>query len=302
MKKMIIFTLIFALLMGLTACGSSNENTAAPAEEAVSEAVVSEAEVPAEDSTMTSELSTLEVVYYLDLGDGSMMAAAATEEGKAMMGEDYFVVLLDEAEIIGASGEALTLADLTRGSTLKIEWPGMVMMSYPAQVAAVTVTVLDNEIPADFPAEDQIPAVNDGPKWWESEPVAELPGLNVEYSTPDFSVAVMINGMGTWTNAEGATSAVEGQDPQEMTYDDNNTIKRVGFDTVSLVLNPAADTIVATAFVDGSSEGVDVAVAEDGSMELVDGNEVIYVVSAFWNAEDFSGDATYAFKVVVPAE
>ena len=302
MKKMIIFTLIFALLMGLTACGSSNENTAAPAEEAVSEAVVSEAEVPAEDSTMISELSTLEVVYYLDLGDGSMMAAAATEEGKAMMGEDYFVVLLDEAEIIGASGEALTLADLTRGSTLKIEWPGMVMMSYPAQVAAVTVTVLDNEIPADFPAEDQIPAVNDGPKWWESEPVAELPGLNVEYSTPDFSVAVMLGGMGTCTNAEGVTTAVEGQDPQEMTYDDNNTIKRVGFDTVSLVLNPAADTIVATAFVDGSSESVDVAVAEDGSMELVDGNEVIYVVSAFWNAEDFSGDATYAFKVVVPAE
>lgn len=302
MKKMIIFTLIFALLMGLTACGSSTQTAeAAPAEAAAAQEAVSEAEAPVTEE-FTGELTTLEVIYYLDLGDGSMMAAAATEEGKALMGEDYFVVLLSDAQLLNTSGEAVTLADLTRGSTLKVEWPGMVMQSYPAQIAAETVTVVSDEVPADFPAEDQIPAVNDGPKWWESEPVAELPGLNVEYSTPDFSVAVMINGMGTWTNAEGATSAVEGQDPQEMTYDDNNTIKRVGFDTVNLVLNPAADTIVASAFVDGSTESVDVAVAEDGSMELVDGNEVIYVVSAFWNGEDFSGDATYAFKVVVPAE
>ena len=306
MKKMISLLLIFTLLLGLGACGSANENNETlSAQGAETEVGVSQQEPSVLEESIQEipeeDMMSLDVIYYLDLGNGSIMAACANEEGVAMMGKDYFVVLLDQAELVNAVGEAVALKDVSRGSTLQIQWPGMVMESYPAQIAAARVTVTDAQIDPDFPAEDQIPAVDGGDKWWEPQPVTELPGLNVEYTTSDYAVCMFLRGLGNWSYEQDGESVMitsDGSHPLEMTYDDNNTIKRGDFDTIRLISVPEADTLVISAYVDGSGEAVDVAMEADGTVVLLEGSEVIYVVSGFWNGTNYSGDATYAFKVL----
>lgn len=300
-----LFALLMVAALLLTACGTS-EASSAQAEEITQETNdVAAADVDTVVVDENAEMTTVDMLYYLQLSDSSIMAACNTEEGQALLGQDYYVILLGDAEIYNASGEKITLEELTRGCPIQIEWPGMVMESYPGQIAAAKVTALSDEADPNVPPEDEIPAVNGGEKWWEPQPVTELPSMTVEYSTPDFSVAVFVGGTGNWTytqDGEDVYVVSDGSHPLEMTYDDNNTIKRVGFDSVKLTHGPAADTMVVSAYVDGSEEAVDVTIGEDGTMELLDGSEVIYVVTSFWNGESYSGDGTYAFKVIVPAE
>ena len=299
-----LLSILMAVLL-LTACGTSGasaETETAEVNDIAAEPATADADTVVVDES--GEMASVDMLYYLQLSDSSIMAACNTDEGIEIFGEDYYVVLLNDAEIYNASGEKIALEDLTRGCPIRIEWPGMVMESYPAQIAAAKVTALSYEADPSVPAEDEIPAVGGGEKWWEPQPVTELPGMTMEYSTPDFSVAVFLSGLGSWDYTEDGEewqSMIScGDHPLEWTYDDNNTIKRVNFDTVKLFTTPAADTMVASAYVDGSEEAVDVAIGEDGTVELLEGSEVIYVVSCFWNADTYSGDATYAFKVVVP--
>lgn len=304
-KLLKILSITLAALLVLSACGTSQASVSE--ETAAEEGTVGVAATDADTMIVdeSAETMTLDAIYFLDLGNESMMAACDTDEGVAVMGADYFVVLLNEAEIYNAAGEVCELADITRGSHVQIQWPGMVMESYPAQISAQKVTVLSDEVADNFPAEDEIPAINGGEKWWEPQPVTELPGLTIEYTTPDFAVCVFIDGLGTWSyeeNGEGVQIASCGSHPLEMNYDDNNTIKRVGFDTIKLGNSPEADAMVCSAYVDGSEEAVDVVVGEDGTVELLEGSEIIYVVTCFWDAETYDGDATYAFKVIVPEE
>ena len=300
-----LLAILMALLL-LAACGTSAASTeeTSGVNEIAAEPATADADTVVVDEN--AEMATVDMLYYLQLGDSSIMAACNTDEGIEMFGEDYYVILLSDAEIYNASGEKIALEDLTRGCPIRIEWPGMVMESYPAQIAAAKVTALSDEADPSVPAEDDIPAVGGGEKWWVAEAVTELPSLTMEYTTPDFSVAVFLNGIGSWSYTEDGEVWQDmiscGDHPLEWTYDDNNTIKRVNFDAVRLFSSPAADTMVASAYVDGSEEAVDVAVGEDGTLELLDGSEVIYVVSCFWEGETYSGDATYAFKVIVPAE
>ena len=300
-----LFALLMAAALLLTACGTAEAPSTQTEEIAQETNAVAAADADTVVVDENAEMATVDMLYYLQLSDSSIMAACNTEEGQKLLGQDYYVILLGDAEIYNASGEKIALEELTRGCPIHIEWPGMVMESYPGQIAADKVTALSDEADSSVHPEDEITAVNGGEKWWVPQPVTELPSMTVEYSTPDYSVAVFVGGMGNWTytqDGEDVYVTSDGSHPLEMTYDDNNTIKRVGFDSVKLSLSPAAETLVVSAYVDGSQEPVDVTMGEDGTMELLEGSEVIYVATGFWNGESYSGDGTYAFKVIVPAE
>lgn len=303
-----IIAMILTLLM-LGACGTSaaeteqeSADTVVSAQGSIQEAGQDLAQEPESSAAWESlGMESVDMLYYLDLGQGSIMAACYEEKDVAQLGADYYVVHLGDAEIYNAQGQACTLQDLPRGCPLRIEWPGMVMESYPGQIAAVRVTAISDEADPSVPPEEEIPAGADGIKWWVREIPKELPGLNLEYSTEDFSVAMFLGGVGSWGYMDG-DEAVEtiscGDDPVEREYHDNNTCKRAGYDTVRFSCGQEPEAMTVRAYVDGSREAVEVPVAEDGSIELLDGGEVIYVVNMSWDTPEYWGNGEYAVKIV----
>lgn len=313
MKKYITMLLIFGLLLGCTACGTSGaESSAAASVEPSSSAPEISSETEAEtiqeasnpDSEMTGmdSAETVDMLYYLNLGGGSIMAACYTEEGIAVMGNDYFVVHVGDAEIYNASGVKVTLDELTRGCPIRISWPGMVMESYPGQIAAEKVTAISDTPDPAVPAEDEIPAINGGPKWWVPELQTDLPGLTMEYTTTDFSTAVFLSGLGSWSYVDGEETIETiscGAEVRDWNFD-NNTCKRVGFDTVRFLCGTECSGMTVKAYVDGGEEPVEVPVDEDGNITLVDGQKVIYEIICTWDTELYKGEGTYGVKLIVP--
>ena len=182
--------LLFALFMlaAFTACGSSQAASASTAPAASSETNSAESSVPeapasdAEDSTiMNGGETTVGMIYFLDLQDGSIMAACYDDAGTEALGGDYLKVYMDNAEITDADGNPMTLEDMNRGCLMDVTFPGMVTMSIPAQISASKIVVTNNTPDPDFPDEHDIPDLFGTGKWWEPEVVNQAPDLSVQY-------------------------------------------------------------------------------------------------------------------------
>ncbi len=311
MKKFFVF-LTAALCLLLSSCGSSAPDSAgsAPAADAP-EAAVSEQTASAEDADAMD--APLEVWLFKKLDDSSIMAACRSDQnGMDRMGGDYFVVHVGDAEIYNMDGEKITLDQIARGSDLRIEWPGMVMESYPAQISAETVRVISEDFVDQIPPEDNIPALFDGPKWWEEEPVRDIPALNISYDAPEFTVTMVVpHRYGSWNYTEsgsaeeegisaGANNTIlDGQHPSQWGLGEDQTIKRFVTDKVTLSTSPQADEITVTAYTGDPKlldQEVPVELDEQGTLELLDGT-CIYVVTAVWNGDAYQGSATYGFLV-----
>lgn len=302
MKKFLML-LAASLFVMLTACGTSTQDTTAGS---TPEASMAESSVPTSGNELEDMSEQVDMLYYKKLGDESMMAACYTEEGIARLGQDYYVIHTGNALITNAAGEKISLDQLTRGCPVRISFPGMVMESYPAQISATAVQALSDEADPRVPPEDEIEPIEDGgPKWWVEEPVTEVPALELDYTTEDFGVHMRIeHRSGSWSyeadNGDGSFSGgaqnamLDGAHPTDWLFDDNNTIKRAGFDRINLSTLPAASEMTVQAYTPGQPEapGIDVPLDEEGTVELLDGS-YIYVVSAVWA----QGNATYGFLV-----
>lgn len=300
-KSLILLTAV--LLVWLTGCGSSAQDAAAGSAPVAS---ASETSTPESDNALEDMSEQVDMLYYKKLGDGSMMAACYTEEGIAQLGADYYVIHVGDAAITNSKGENVSLDELTRGCPVRITFPGMVMDSYPGQISATSVQALSDEADSRVPPEDEIePIVDGGVKWWVEESVTEVPALGIDYTTENFAVHMRIehrngswsyeadNGDGTFSG--GAQNAIlDGAHPTDWLFDDNNTIKRAGFDRICLSTSPAALEMTVQAYVPDQPEtsSIDVPLDEEGNMELLDGS-YIYVVKAVWE----QGNATYGFLV-----
>ena len=309
MKKIFAFILTISLMLSLAACGSSAQpdstSETTTSETTTSPETTETSQVPSMEETAASQVDML---YYLKVGEGSIMAAPYTQEGIDQLGQDYYVVHVDAAKIYNAAGEEISLEELTRGCPIRITWPGMVMSTYPGQINAEKVEALSDEADPSVPPEDEIEPFGDGPKWWVEEPITEVPVLHVEYRT-DMAAVVQIveKRYGSWSFTEEAEDSdisggasntqLDGQTPWEWTYDDSNTITRK-MDTLTLTFSTEAQTIQVTAYAydDPQDPGTDVPVSEDGTIELLEGDH-IYVISASWDTDQYQGEGTYGILV-----
>lgn len=321
MKKFKLLSLLMAVLfVWLTACGSR---------EAISAAVEDEAEsAETASSEEQGQLPALaQMLYFKKLDDSSIMAACDSDVGIELLGGDYYRVHVGAAKIYDIQGKEITLDEIVRGSELEIEWSGAVMESYPGQISADVVRVINDEVTDDFPAEDEIPALFGGPKWWEEEPVLEVPDMGIHYWTELAVVTMRIAPhSGTWRYTEqeydnevaiGEENALlDGQHPLDWTYDDNNTILKADImlpstdlpisnaesipDTQSITIGPYPNTktftVTAYAVGDDSRKEIPVPVSEGGNITLLDG-DAVYVVEVSWDTERYQGSAVYGFLV-----
>ena len=316
MKRFFSFILAAALGLSLTACGSSQTSSSAPAEKDNAETGSAATATPAADVQSSSESSnamaegtdTVGMIYFLDLKDGSIMAACYDDAGTAALGGDYLKVYLDDAEITDAEGNPMTLADMNRGCLMDVTFPGMVTMSIPAQISATKIVVTNNTPDPDFPDEHDIPDLFGTGKWWEPEVVNQAPDLVVQYKDSLGQYSQMIPyKTGDWSYGDdsamegGMSNAVlDGQKPQEWVFDEYTTIKRTEFDTVKLTFAPQPDTMTVMMYRqdDPNDTGTEVPVSENGEITLEGGDvNCIYVVTGEWNSESYQGHAIYGFLV-----
>ncbi len=312
MKRMLSLILAAALGLALTACGSSQPSSLAPAEKDSAEAVSAPA-VSTQDSAETGNplangSDTVGMIYFLDLKDGSIMAACYDDAGTEALGGDYLKVYVDNAEIIDSDGNPMTLEDMNRGCLMDVSFPGMVTMSIPAQISATKIVVTNNTPDPDFPDENDIPDLFGTGKWWEPEVVNQAPDLVVQYKDSLGQYSQMIPyKTGDWSYGddsamEGGMSnaALDGQKPQEWVFDEYTTVKRTTFDTVKLVFAPQPDNMTVTMYRQDDPEdtGTEIPVSEDGEITLEGGDvNMIYVVTGDWQSEHYQGSAIYGFLV-----
>ena len=321
MKRFFSGLFAAALMLSLTACGSSTaassgvssalassgaENTApaAPAE-SVPESTT---ENSTEDSEQgAGEMVTSTMVYFLDLGDGAIMAAPIDDTGTDLLGGDYLKVFIENAEITDADGNSMTLDQMERGCVMDVTFPGMVTMSIPAQISATRIVVTNNTPDPDFPDEHDIPDLFGTGKWWEPEVVNQAPDLVVQYSDDLGQYSQMIPyKTGTWSYGDDSTreggvsnARLDGQKPQEWVFDEYSTVKKTTFDTVKLVFAPPAASMTVMAYHqdDPSDAGTELTISENGEISLLEEDNIVYVVSAQWDSEQYSGSAVYGFLV-----
>lgn len=304
MKKFFVFFGILSMIISMVGCGSSAEGASSDAGTSVT--MDSEASM---GSTSSVAADQVDMLYYLKLDENSIMAACYTAEGIERLGEDYYIVHVGNAEIYNTSGEKISLDELPRGCPIRITWPGIVTASYPGQISAEIVTMLSDTPDPAVPPEDEIEPFNNGPKWWITQPVTEVPTLGIEYRNDTAAVTVLLEKRyGSWTYlaedegsmlSGGASNAQkDGKSPWEWVYDDRNTIVRNGFDTLTLTLSPQAQELQVTAYVydDMQDMGTVVGLSNNNALTLLDG-DYIYVVSAVWNSNEHQGEATYSFLV-----
>lgn len=324
MKRFFSSLLTAAMLLSLTACGSSTaassgassdmassgaENTAATAPaESVPESTTESSQ--ADSELGAGEMVTSTMLYFLDLGDGSIMAAPIDDTGTDLLSGDYLKVFIENAEITDADGNPMTLDQMERGCMMDVTFPGMVTMSIPAQISATKIVVTNNTPDPDFPGEHDIPDLFGTGKWWEPEVVNQAPDLVVQYSDDLGQYSQMIPyKTGSWSYGDdsaregGISNArLDGQKPQEWVFDEYSTVKKTTFDTVKLVFAPAAASMTVTAYHqdDPSDTGTELTVSENGELSLLEEENIVYVVSAQWDSEQYSGSAVYGFLVTDP--
>lgn len=312
MKRMLSLILAAALGLALTACGSSQPSSLAPAEkdsaEAVSAPAVSTQDSAESEHPLADGSDTVGMIYFLDLKDGSIMAACYDDAGTEALGGDYLKVYVDNAEIIDSDGNPMTLEDMNRGCLMDVSFPGMVTMSIPAQISATKIVVTNNTPDPDFPDENDIPDLFGTGKWWEPEVVNQAPDLVIQYKDSLGQYSQMIPyKTGDWSYGddsamEGGMSnaALDGQKPQEWVFDEYTTVKRTTFDTVKLVFAPQPDNMTVTMYRQDDPEdtGTEIPVSEDGEITLEGGDvNMIYVVTGDWQSEYYQGSAIYGFLV-----
>lgn len=312
MKRMLSLILAAALGLALTACGSSQPSSLAPAEkdsaEAVSAPAVSTQDSAESEHPLANGSDTVGMIYFLDLKDGSIMAACYDDAGTEALGGDYLKVYVDNAEIIDSDGNPMTLEDMNRGCLMDVTFPGMVTMSIPAQISATKIVVTNNTPDPDFPDENDIPDLFGTGKWWEPEVVNQAPDLVIQYKDSLGQYSQMIPyKTGDWSYGddsamEGGMSnaALDGQKPQEWVFDEYTTVKRTTFDTVKLVFAPQPDNMTVTMYRQDDPEdtGTEIPVSEDGEITLEGGDvNMIYVVTGDWQSEHYQGSAIYGFLV-----
>ena len=309
-----IVALLMALGLAVTAAGCGSSQSVGSSQSALPSAPEASASIDAAQSASDAEAGasldqqsdTVTMIYYLDLKDGSIMAACRDQSGIDSLGGDYIKVYTDNAAIEDAAGNPVALSDIARGSILQVTFPGMVTMSIPAQISASKI-VVSEEAPADVPAENEIPDRGSG-KWWEPEVVNQVPDLSIQYRSQYGQVSQLIPyHTGSWSYGDdgaqqgGMTNAaLDGQKPQDWVYDEYNTLTRAGFDTVTLTFAAAPEDITVTAYLrsDPEDPGTQIPVEADGSIALLQSDEdVVYTVSGTWNTEAYQGWAVYGFLV-----
>lgn len=312
MKKFV--ALLMALGLAVTAAGCGSSQSVGSSQSALPSAPEASASIDAAQSASDAEAGasldqqsdTVTMIYYLDLKDGSIMAACRDQSGIDSLGGDYIKVYTDNAAMEDAAGNPVALSDIARGSILQVTFPGMVTMSIPAQISASKI-VVSEEAPADVPAENEIPDRGSG-KWWEPEVVNQVPDLSIQYRSEYGQISQLIPyHTGSWSYGdEGAqqggmtNAALDGQKPQDWVYDEYNTLTRAGFDTVTLTFAAAPEDITVTAYLrsDPEDPGTQIPVEADGSIALLQSDEdVVYTVSGTWNTEAYQGWAVYGFLV-----
>ena len=125
MKKFLITVLGLSLLPMLFACKSKSTNEK-PREDANEEA-----------DTKNEAFRLMAIVKSV----GERLEVEVIESDYAF--GEYWVIISPETEFLDKSGNKISVSDLKPEDKIEITYGGQVMMSYPPQIVAAKITVVD---------------------------------------------------------------------------------------------------------------------------------------------------------------
>ncbi len=73
---------------------------------------------------------------------GERIEATVTEDNEDAFGV-YHILLSDKTELLGKDGNRITLAGVKAGDVIEAVYNGQVMRSYPPQIVALKITVVE---------------------------------------------------------------------------------------------------------------------------------------------------------------
>lgn len=243
---------------------------------------------------------SVDMLYYLDNGDSTILAACNTAEGITEYGSDFYYVSLNDAKIYNTQGKECQLSELVRGCPIRVEWDGAISESYPAQISAVKITALSDTPHDAVPPEEELTPLAEGGYWRVPTSPEDVPSLNLSLvDDPDrMNLTNLAFSLTTYDNADYAYQAppvLEG-DPRGWFYD-SATLDRAEYDTVTLnfEFKPTELYVNAYSMQDAEAPVQPVYMNDNWEISLLD-EEYAYVITAVWSSDTCAATAVYAFK------
>lgn len=181
-RYLAVGTAALLLAAGSGGCGSATNSSSLSADDMTAKGDVS-SEQPdtsgTEESSSQAQEGTFEnLAMYVPYGEDGSYVMVDQENGSV------FTVTMPE-EIYDAAGNPIKPEDLKKGNILTIYGNGIMLESYPGQYPGVSrIEVEEEGSPSDA---DQYQEIID--EIWQEPDPAELPGMNVDYTTSQAMVS-----------------------------------------------------------------------------------------------------------------
>ena len=130
MSRFLKILLLVAILVTLGACSANESDKAGDSESKENQSEEENGGAEAEKFVMYAEI--------INVGDKIEVNVYEAEFAQGL----YWINTDKNTEIIGKSGEKISLSDLKVGDKIKITYNGQVALSYPPQVYAMKLDVL----------------------------------------------------------------------------------------------------------------------------------------------------------------
>lgn len=238
--------------------------------------------------------ASVEMLYYLKEGENSILAAASTQEGILLLGNDFYSIDLSGAKIYDPNGNEWSAEYLSRGCPIRVEWDGTIAETYPGQIKADAVYQLSTKYDPAVPPEEEMTPLSEG-GYWTVPQGEQIPAITIVHNDTGLELSMLASSFTTYDNEDYAYVGGPrmNSDPRDWYYE-NSRLVREENDTVTLVspIDPSQIYIDAYSMTDETV--MPVYMNEAGEFSLLDG-EFAYVITLVWNTDTCASTAVYAF-------
>lgn len=133
MKKIIAVIPVLIFLLVISGCGTRETNSLTPSNKVGAGAVTSTPTSPSDQIVFQGEV----------LQNDDILLVAPDKNSNEFKSSDKIVVRLDASEIFDSKGNSIKSDTIKVGDMLEITYNGVILESYPAQIGALKVKVLE---------------------------------------------------------------------------------------------------------------------------------------------------------------
>lgn len=290
MKKFMSMLLLIVMVVSLVGCGEKSlkkaeSNTATKnISESVNKVATKATDVAKEKNEFEKSENDSDKEVISEETITSAMFVPVNDWNLFMNETGPFTLLGENIEYFDIDGNVISETDLIAGNKVEITSPGMMLMSYPGQLAGVTKVQITEIGSPDDVAEyqeiiDEFSNVNNEE--------TEIPVMNISYKNDSGDISMMVEANGGYSLYNGEDALIGDTQPIEEVVD-SLPVANIG-EKADLEFTFSKDTVSVTVW----------KVTDEGETQLSESDNGVYadIVPATYyvQAEFANGDAEYRF-------